>query len=139
MRPILLSLLIGLLLPAVAAVGAEPVRGRWAVIASNPVLESGLADLLTVKLSQDDSIQLVERERLRDVTRELQLFSLLKAENIDQRLQLGKTLGAESLIVLSTEKRAGQQVLRVVVCDSTLGVRLWDGRFLNDDSDIEGL
>jgi hypothetical protein len=124
---------------AVAAVGAEPTRGRWAVIATNPVLESGLSDLLTVKLSQDNSIQLVERERLRDATRELQLDSLMKAENVHQRLQLGKTLGAESLLVLSTEQQDGQQLLRVVVSDSTLGVRLWDGRFLNDDSDIEGL
>ncbi|MBI2480598.1 MAG: hypothetical protein HYV60_18825, partial [Planctomycetia bacterium] len=104
MRHLLLSLLIGLLLPAVAAVGAEPTLHRWAVIASNSVLESGLPDLLTVELSQDDSIQLVERERLRDATRELELATLMKAESIDQRLRLGKTLGADALMVLSYER-----------------------------------
>ncbi|MGV3483862.1 MAG: hypothetical protein ACO1RT_05550 [Planctomycetaceae bacterium] len=96
------------------------------------MLESGLPDLLTVKLSQDQSIHFVERERLQEATRELQLDSLLKADHIQQRLQLGKTLGAESLLVLSAQRREGRQVLRVVVCDSTHGVRLWDGRFLND-------
>jgi hypothetical protein len=113
---------------------------RWAVLATDEVVESGLPDLLTAELSRQPSLELVERESLPAVTGELQLQALVQADHVSQRLQLGKTLRANALMVLSFARKAGQQQLRVVVCDADLGVRLWQGSFAQDDnSDIEKL
>ncbi len=99
-------------------------RSQWAVIASGEVLKSGLADLLNVHLSQNESIALVDRERLRDATRELQFATILQADHPQLRLQLGKTLNADRLLVLSMLQEQGKPLLRAVVCDANLGVRL---------------
>ncbi len=125
--------------PMSPSAGEELPLHSWAVIASQPLLDSGFADLLTVRLSQDESIQLVERERLRDATRELQLAPLIQAENIDRRLQLGQTLKADTLMVLSSERDAERRLLRVVICDANLGVRLWEERLLDDGVDVDTL
>ncbi len=123
-----------------SAIGEEQNLRRWALVATEEVSESGLVDLLTVELSQNDSLQLVERERLQEAMRELQLATLVKADQVEQRLRLGKTLRADALMVLSIERRDGRRLLRVVVCDSRLGVRLWHGSFAyNDESDVTQL
>ncbi|MBL7037536.1 MAG: hypothetical protein ISR77_02850 [Pirellulaceae bacterium] len=109
-------------------------------MATDRVAETGLLDLLTVELSQNDSLQLVERERLREAMRELQLMALVTADQVEQRLRLGKTLRADALMVLSFERQEEQRMLRVVVCDSKLGVRLWRGSFAcSDESDVTQL
>jgi hypothetical protein len=129
-----------LLLLTASTVGAdEPPFRRWAVIATPAVDKSGASDLLTVELSQDESVELVERERLREATRELQLAALITAGNVEQRLQLGKTLGADALMVLSIEQQQGKRWLRVVVCGAYLGVRLWDGSFAFEDAKLDDL
>ena len=126
-------------LPIAAAGGAEQRLMRWAVLATDELVQSGLPDLLTVELSQRQ-IQLVERERLQAVTDELQLQALVQADQVSRRLQLGKTLRASALMVLSFDREADRTLLRVVVCDAELGVRLWDGSFAYEDkSDIEKL
>ena len=72
--------------------------------------------------------------------REVQLMALVKADQIGQRLRLGKTLRADALMVLSFERQGDQRLLRVVVCDSKLGVRLWRGGFAHsDESDVTQL
>ena len=63
MRRSLLTILL-LILPQVSAFGEELSLQRWAVLATQKVVASGLPDLLTIRLSQHDSVQLVERERL---------------------------------------------------------------------------
>ncbi|WP_442509461.1 hypothetical protein SH528x_001033 [Novipirellula sp. SH528] len=108
---------------------AASQRPRWAVIASGEVLKSGLADLLNLGLSKNESIALVDRERLSDATRELQFAKILQADNPQLRLQLGKTLNADRLLVLSIEQEQGKPMLRAVVCDANLGVRLAHERF----------
>ncbi len=133
-------LFIGLLvLPVASAVADKSVLQRWAVVATQPVVESGLLDLLTVALSKDDSIHVLEREQLQEVMRELELTALLSPENVSQRLQLGKTLRASALMVIDFERRNGKRVLRVVISDARLGVRLWRERFMSSDAGIDGL
>ncbi|NND99628.1 MAG: hypothetical protein HKN47_20110, partial [Pirellulaceae bacterium] len=99
MRSCLLAISL-LLAPMGLASGADAGLQRWAIIAAPPVVQSGLSDLLTVALSGDDSIKLVERERLQDVMGELELMSLFRADKVASRLQVGKTLRADGLIIL---------------------------------------
>jgi len=122
-----------------SAAGDEPALQRWAVVATEPVVESGVLDLLTVALSKDESIHVVERERLQEAMRELEVTALLKPGNVSQRLQLGKTLRANALMVIDFERTNGKRMLRVVVSDATLGVRLWRESFVGDAADIDGL
>lgn len=130
----------GLLLLVTTSVVADDAKfRRWAIIATPEVTETALPDLLTAQLSQDESVELVERERLREATRELQLAALIKAGNVEQRLQLGKTLGSDALMVVSIEERQGKRRLRVVVCGAKLGVRLWDGSFAFDGAELNDL
>jgi hypothetical protein len=139
MRRSLLTILL-LVLPSASAFGAEHTLRRWAVMATEKVVASGLQDLLTVNLSQNGSLQVVEREALEVVMRELQLSTLIRADRVEQRLQLGRTLNANALMVLSFERKKGRQLLRVVVCDANLGVRLWEGHFAyRGKEDVEQL
>jgi hypothetical protein len=127
-------------LPLSTAAAEEHTLERWALLATDEVVESGLLDLLTVALSQQESLQLVERESIQVAMRELQLSALVQADQAPQRLQLGKTLKANALMVLSLDRQEDRRLLRVVVCEAQLGVRLWEGRFAcNDNADIEKL
>jgi len=137
MRPSLLALSL-LFLPGALA-EAQTLR-RWALMATDEVAKSGLPDLLTVELSRNESLELVERESLQAATRELQLAALMKADHVSQRLQLGQTLRANALMILSFERQMDRPVLYVVVCDADLGVRLWQGTFAyKDKADVEKL
>lgn len=133
-------LLLALLGQPAAFAAPQPTLSCWALIATDEVVETGLLDLLTVELSRHKSVQLVERESSRAATRELQLTALVKADQVSQRLQLGKTLRANALMVLSVESHQGRRLLRVVVCDADFGVRLWRGGFtFGDKSEVEQL
>ncbi|NND96351.1 MAG: hypothetical protein HKN47_03355, partial [Pirellulaceae bacterium] len=63
-----------------------------------------------------------------------------RADKVASRLQVGKTLRADGLIILALDRRSGQRVCRVVVCDARLGVRLWQGEFaFAENADSEAL
>lgn len=129
-----LCLLICLLvLPRATAVSEDATHRRWALIGTAEVVESGLPDLLTVELSKQDTIELVEREQLQEAMRELQLAALTKPDQVKQRLQLGRTLRADALMVMSFEHRREPKRMNIVVCDSKLGVRLWRGALAAGD------
>ncbi len=102
----------------------KSMYNRWAIIASPDVQKSGLADLLTVELSKVDGIELVERERLDAATKELELIALFGAKGAGKRLKLGRTLGADALLLLSFEKREKKQFVKVIVADCRYGARL---------------
>lgn len=126
-----------LLAPALAEQRALP---RWALMATDDVADCGLLDLLTVELSRDDSLQLVERAHLQMVMRELELSALVKPGRVSDRLQLGKTLKANALMVLSFDGAADKRRLDVVVCDADRGIRLWQGTFAyHGEADVEKL
>ena len=63
----------------------------------NPDLGEQLGDILTARLSIQDQFQLVERKKLQDTIRELQVNLSGLAEN-DQAVKVGKILGAKILI-----------------------------------------
>ena len=50
---------------------AKPSFRRWAVICAEEVRQAGLGDLVTVELSKASDLELVERDQLEAVTREL--------------------------------------------------------------------
>lgn len=133
------SIILLLLLAPGSVFAEETIHSRWAVIATDEVSASGLPDLLTAALSERESLQLVERERLSEVLRELQFSTMLPAERVDQRLQLGRILKANALMVLSFEKRNEERLLKVVICDADLGVRLSDCHFHLPDNGVEEL
>ena len=101
------ALFIFLLVTNVSALADEPARKRLAILASQSVLDDGLVDLLQARLSQDKAIALLERERLATSATELQLAAAMQAANVAERLELGKTSGADVWMVLSPSLMKG--------------------------------
>ncbi len=122
-----------LLSTGASAVAGESVRSpqRWAVLASPPVEKTGLPDLLTVDLSARKNIELVERARIRDVTRELALSQVLGPAT-SRRLKLGRLLKADRLAIL-VKGRTAKPSIHLVICDCRTGARLWHGVFPSED------
>ena len=93
--------LIGAALLGPTACGATIAHGegpwrRWAVISSPEVRTSGLGDLATAELGRVREIELVERDELQKIERELELSQLVAADAAG-RLKLGKRLRADGL------------------------------------------
>lgn len=106
-----------------AAAAEESIYKRWAVIASEQVRQSGLADLLFAELSRKERIELVERERLDAMVKELEL-STLSGSAATGRLKLGQLLQADALLLLSLEEHENQEFARLVISDCLHGARL---------------
>jgi hypothetical protein len=121
-----LLVLVLLLLALSHGTGAEkqiPFR-RCAIIASQDIQEEGLPDLLTAQLSNVDGIELVERQELARVTQELELSALLGAGAASNRLQLGRLVKADVLLLVSLEEHEGKKFLGLVIADCSYGARL---------------
>lgn len=97
---------------------------RWAIIADEGVQESGVADLLTLKLSKVDGVELLEREQLVLATKELELSAVIESNGVAKRLQLGKLVGADALVLLMLEERDKHKLVRLVIADCSYGARL---------------
>ena len=138
-------------LAGLAAVAADPSAAdrpaadppaalqRWAILASAEVRATGIADLLAATLAQDASLVLVERELLDRTMKEIDLSTFLGAGSTAARLQLGKTLAAEGLILLSVEKRPEGQALRLDLCDCRYGARLRSEWLRHEAANQEGV
>jgi hypothetical protein len=130
---------------ATSAVASEPAATppaslhRWGILATEDVRATGLPDLIGAALSADTSLELVERELLAETLREIDLASVLGAKSTAARLQVGKTLGAQGLMLLSMEKHAGRNALRFDLCDCRYGVRLRSELLPYSAADREGL
>ena len=130
---------------ATSAVASEPAAAppaslhRWGILATEDVRATGLPDLIGAALSADTSLELVERELLAETLREIDLASVLGAKSTAARLQVGKTLGAQGLMLLSMEKHAGRDALRFDLCDCRYGVRLRSEMLPYAAADREGL
>lgn len=122
-------------------VGAEqPGYRRWAIVATKAVDDTGLSDLLTAELSAREGMDLVERQELAAVTAELELSAYLAPEVAGKRLELGRMLRADALILLSLEEREPQEApgrgsespdgkdkqrfVKLVISDCRYGARL---------------
>lgn len=101
----------------------EQALGRWAVLASPDVRESGVSDLLMAQLTAA-KLSLVEREQLDVVIREIELSKLFNAAAAAQRLQVGQLAKADALILMSLIERDGKKSVRMIVCECRYGSRL---------------
>jgi hypothetical protein len=117
-------LILGFAVPAVGAEAGSPPWRRWAIVVTPELRGGGLSDLLTARLSEDASIELVEREQLDLALRELDLATHFGADGAGRRLALGKLLKADALVLLSERRNEDQPFLRLVVSDCVYGARL---------------
>ena len=88
---------------------------RWAVICSKDVQQAGLGDLVTAELSKEKDLELVDRDQLDAVTKELELAAVLESQAAAARLKMGQVLKADALLLLSIEGREKGRLLKVVV------------------------
>ncbi len=107
----------------VAAFGQSPTFQRWAILTTQSIQESGLADLLTVELGKEPELTLVERDQLTAVTMEMALDHALGADAAGERLKLGTLLKADALLLPSEEHHEKDRFIRVVSSDAALGAR----------------
>lgn len=137
-----ISFLVLLMAVAVAgdcrAADSRPLR-TWAVIGDSVARASGLTDLVTAELASLKKVELVEREELRRVTQEIELSQLHTASQSAGRLQLGKLIKADALVLLSSGKHDGKPFLRVVTCDCVTGARLAFEQFPYIESQVDKL
>ena len=97
---------------------------RWAVVSSLELQRGGIPDLVTAKLAGVDGLQLVERDRILEATRELTISRMAGAEGTKARLSLGRTVGADVLLLLIDQPIESKPGLLVVISDCRLGARL---------------
>jgi TolB-like protein len=146
-KPPLLPLLATLLL-AVPAAAAERVTVAVLYFDNNSadreydVLQKGLADMLVTDLSQVDTLQVVERDKLQKLVDELKLQ---RSKFFDPRTaqQLGKGIGARyavtgALAAIEPRMRIDVRVIevataKVVVADRVVGER---ARFFDLESEL---
>ncbi|MBC8875155.1 MAG: hypothetical protein H8E44_37515 [Planctomycetes bacterium] len=113
---------------------ALPARGlgdqrhepaRWAVLTADPLLSGGLSDLLTAELGQVDGVQLVERESIDRVLRELQLTAAALVEPA-RAMRFGRMAAAEAVVFVEPVAGTRPELLRLRVIETRTGVRLLD-------------
>jgi hypothetical protein len=91
-----------------AAGAAESGYDCWAVAATPAVEETGLPDLLTAELSTRQGIELVERQQLQPVLEALELDACFGGAAAGERLNLGRMVGADAVLLLALDKRKAQ-------------------------------
>jgi hypothetical protein len=130
MQPARLCLAALVLTSLLAASNAHAALDTWAVLSSTKAETSNLADLVTVALSQDTTLRLVERRRILEVAKELALSTLLGSEGAGERNRLGRLLKADALVILGEETLDGKECVRLVIADTQCGARLRTDYFL---------
>jgi len=120
---LLVAAILGLLLPAGSAFGAEAALGRWAVLASPGARNSGLADIVVAGMSKIDDVVLVERDRLDAIAGELEVLALFDVAP-KQRLRVGRLLNADVLLLLSQNDIDDEPRVEVAIIDCRRGIRL---------------
>jgi hypothetical protein len=87
------------------------------------VQEAGVSDLLFAQLAGDQQVELVERERLADVVSELDLAAALGPKDAARRLELGKLLKAD-LLLIARRADQPQPHYQLVAAETGRGLRL---------------
>ncbi|NQT85746.1 hypothetical protein HQ560_03220, partial [bacterium] len=112
---------------ACSGMGAETApHRRWAIVTSAHGGDRALVDLLTARLSESGDMELLERAAIDVVMKELELSSLFAAKGAAGRLKLGRLLKADALLILGRENLGGKAVVRAVISDCRMGVRLYE-------------
>lgn len=109
---------------------------RWAIVAAPDVQQTPMPDVLMEELSHEPGVQLVERDEIPKALKELGRSELLSSGSAATRLQLGRLLKADALILLGREKREGdkKELLRLVISETVYGARLWADFFEEVDT-----
>jgi hypothetical protein len=115
-----------------ASVGAEALRVGVLTPAGTPLANVG--DLVVATLGTEPGIELVERDQIAAVLRELELATALGPDAVGVRLRLGTLLHADLLVMLGLETEGDARYVRVVVSDTTVGARLVQDRLALDES-----
>jgi hypothetical protein len=97
-------------LPVVALVCTERNELPW-------------VDLAETALAADPRIRLVDREHLRKVLEEQKLAALMGPADGAKRVQIGRLVGCDLLIIVRQDP-SPQKVVRVVIADTRTGIRL---------------
>jgi len=116
--------ILGTSLLTAVAEKPDSYLARWAIIATDELLEEGLSDLLTAALSDNVGVELVERDQIELATKELELAAYLGSQASSERLKLGRILKADALVLLSKVEFNDKEFLRVIVSDCHYGARL---------------
>lgn len=128
-RCVMRQFLVSMLVFAMSGVAFGTLQGsdvshfdRWAIVCSDEIAQSGVADLLTETLGQRKGIRLVERDQIVHVLEEQKLAAISSASGSSKRVSLGRLQNADALVVL----RAGvdPSSLQAILCDCTQGARL---------------
>jgi hypothetical protein len=116
---------------------AKSARGvqRWAIVSVDP-LGSALADLLTPKLSQWTDVELVERDAIDKVLKELDLATGGLAE-AERSMQFGRLAAADALLLIERREPAGGSSQRIRLIETRTGIRLLDTLVLEKDLEQE--
>lgn len=118
-RVLVPSALVCALLAAPAA--AEDALRRWAIVATEDVRQSGLADLLIAEATKLPEIELVDRDELDRFAHELAIGSLAIPAD---RARAGRLLRANAPVLLSNSASDPAGTWRVVICECRQGARL---------------
>ncbi len=105
-----------------------PSTIRWALVASQTDKQKALVDLLTSKLSSDFS--LVERNDVQAALNEMKLAGLFGEKAVETRLQLGKILKADRLVVLAEPNK-------LFVLDTKFGLTLFQSTVEVEGGDLK--
>lgn len=106
------------------ALPAQPTELKtWAVLSTDDVRNTGIPDLLFHEMSAA-GISLVERDRISDVLKEIELSSLQEPNSAASRQRAGRLLKADILLLLSKTKREDDEFYRMVATDTRYGCRL---------------
>ena len=116
---------------AAAAFGTEPAREgaaeetwrRWAIIATPEVEQSGMADLLTAKLSRIEGMELVERALVGKVLAERKISASVLA-SAEASIQLGRLLAADAFLVVERVPKLTPPACRLQVIETRTGTAL---------------
>lgn len=122
-RRLLVAAILGLVFPVGPAFCAEPVLGRWAVLASPRAQNSGLVDIVVAGMSEIDDVVLVERDRLDAIAGELEVLALFDVAP-KRRLRVGRLLNADVLLLLSQNDIDDEPRVEVAIIDCRRGIRL---------------
>lgn len=109
-----------------AARADQPSPQRWAILAAD-ARSRPLTDLLTASLSSDQSLRLLERERIREVLDELRLSASGLVEQ-NKTLRFGELLQADALVLVSTteDQWSKKTLFRTRLIDTRTSIRLLD-------------
>jgi hypothetical protein len=118
------SLAVALIILAIAGGACMAATTRVAIVdVSTQPVPPAFVDLLTVALTQEPTVALLERDQVAQLLREQALGFALSGSDA---VKAGKLAGVQAFLML---KAGTNQTLRVRLVDARYGLKLWDTMF----------